>query len=623
MLALVVLGLLALKPWRPTAPGAPDTEIAAAHDGVLPAVPGAAPDRSAAFLEPVIRRLDPGLDGWDTEVLSARATDLLATLAKRMSGPVPADAASLDAASLDAIAAVSFESRPLRPSALAPVHSDDSIVVLREDAASPSSTATRHRGAAGLAAALADLRSPFAGADDLHVKFKVVRVDPETPTRFRTSVLYQASGRTPAGIVQQNADWECRFDHDAVECRLLSIDATNHVEVTPGAGGSLRFADVTQAVLGHTESFRRQLTRGVDHWRGRLEANHGVDPNGSQGIALGDADGDGLDDLFVCQQGGLPNRLYLQNADGTLRDASSAAGVDWMEVCRSALLVDLDNDGDQDLVMAQGWYLMVMTNDGSGVFTVAREERSPANVYSCAAADYDNDGDLDLFYCGRNPGREMEAPEGILGTPIPYHDANNGGPNILWENDGRGGFTDVTGRVGFDVNNRRYTFAAAWDDYDNDGDMDLYVANDYGRNNLYRNDEVAGGRRIFRDVAAELGVEDISAGMSVAWGDYDNDGLMDVYVSNMFSSAGNRIAFQRRFRPAGEAGELEHFRRHARGNTLFRNLGGAGFEDVSVASGVTMGRWAWGSKFVDLNNDGHLDIYVTNGYITTEDTGDL
>ena len=141
------------------------------------------------------------------------------------------------------------------------------------------------------------------------------------------------------------------------------------------------------------------------------------------------------------------------------------------------------------------------------------------------------------------------------------------------------------------------------------------------RNNLYRNDVDAEGRRRFNDVAAELGVEDISAGMSVTWGDYNNDGLMDLYVSNMFSSAGNRIAYQRRFR--SESSSLYHFRRHARGNTLFENRPDGTFRDVSVAAGVTMGRWAWGSKFVDLNNDGLEDIYVANGFITTEDTGDL
>jgi hypothetical protein len=187
----------------------------------------------------------------------------------------------------------------------------------------------------------------------------------------------------------------------------------------------------------------------------------------------------------------------------------------------------------------------------------------------------------------------------------------------LFRNDG-GTFRDVTQLVGLHHNNRRFSMAAAWEDYDNDGDVDLYVANDYGRNNLYRNDA---GR--FRDVAAEAGVEDISAGMSVAWGDVNGDGWMDLYVSNMFSSAGSRIAYQRRFQATEDEQVRAAFQRHARGNSLFLNSGDGTFADASVDAKVTMGRWAWGSQFVDLNNDSWQDIVVANGFITQADPGDL
>ena len=110
--------------------------------------------------------------------------------------------------------------------------------------------------------------------------------------------------------------------------------------------------------------------------------------------------------------------------------------------------------------------------------------------------------------------------------------------------------------------------------------------------------------------------------MGVTWGDYNLDGHMDVYISNMFSAAGGRIAYQRRFR-GDTPGTLSSYRRHARGNSLFENLGDGMLADVSEEAGVTMGRWAWGAKFVDLNNDGWEDLYVANGYITTEDTRDL
>ena len=178
--------------------------------------------------------------------------------------------------------------------------------------------------------------------------------------------------------------------------------------------------------------------------------------------------------------------------------------------------------------------------------------------------------------------------------------------------------------IGMDVNNRRFTLASSWEDYDQDGDPDLYVANDYGRNNLYRNDRDSSGNAQFVDVAAEAGVEDMSAGMSVSWSDADGDGDQDLYVSNMWSSAGNRIAYQRQFQKEADQESITGFRRHARGNSLFLNSGNGKFKDVSIEAGVTMGRWAWGSRFADINNDGMQDIIVGNGFITQSgDTGDL
>jgi hypothetical protein len=124
-------------------------------------------------------------------------------------------------------------------------------------------------------------------------------------------------------------------------------------------------------------------------------------------------------------------------------------------------------------------------------------------------------------------------------------------------------------------------------------------------------------------VAAKAGVEDISAGMSASWGDVNNDGRMDLYVSNMFSSAGNRVSYQRKFLSTLDAAVKAEFQRHARGNSLFENLGDGTFADVSVPLGVTLGRWAWSSKIVDINNDGWDDILVTNGFITQDNPDDL
>jgi hypothetical protein len=168
--------------------------------------------------------------------------------------------------------------------------------------------------------------------------------------------------------------------------------------------------------------------------------------------------------------------------------------------------------------------------------------------------------------------------------------------------------------------NNRYSFAAAWADYDSDGDQDLYVANDFGRNNLYRNN----GDGTFTDVAAEAGVDDLAAGMSASWADYDGDGNLDLYVGNMWSSAGQRVTDQPEFDATTTDPKLkELFQRHARGNSLFRNRGDGTFEDVSERLGVTMGRWAWACDFADLDNDGRQDLYVQNGYITGAALDDL
>ena len=166
--------------------------------------------------------------------------------------------------------------------------------------------------------------------------------------------------------------------------------------------------------------------------------------------------------------------------------------------------------------------------------------------------------------------------EGRIAVGFVYHDANDGGANVLYRNDiGTGGggswqFTDVTRQTGLDQHNRRHSLAAAWEDYDNDGDLDLYVANDYGRNCLYRND---GGH--FVDVAPEAGVVDFGSGMSVSWGDYNRDGWMDLYVGNMFSSAGNRITRQDRFKAGADDGLRAIYSRFAKGNSLFRTTGQA------------------------------------------------
>jgi hypothetical protein len=420
------------------------------------------------------------------------------------------------------------------------------------------------------------------------------------------------------GLLSLLGSMEMTWSRSGQDWRLLSAGVGKLREVH---SVQRHFTEVTENVFGGIDSFRTQLAPGIDHWRGTLDAALGVSIYGHHGVSAGDANGDGLDDLYISQPGGLPNRLYLNQGDGSFFDGTRAAGLDVLDDTSMSLFADLDNDGDQDLILI-GAEPLLFRNDGKGRYDlVAGSGLAPpaergAMFTGAALADYDLDGDLDLYVCSYDfwqAGSEYDAP-------TPYYDATNGPANLLFRNRGDGTFEEATDAAGLNENNDRFSFAAAWADYDDDGDPDLYVANDFGRNNLYRNH----GDGTFSDVAAEAGVEDLGAGMSVAWGDYNEDGRLDLYVSNMWSSAGQRLTFHPQFESVAQSEEIrQKFRRQAKGNSLFRNNGDGTFSDLSEQARVTMGRWAWGSDFVDLDSDGRLDLLVQNGYITGERLDDL
>lgn len=462
-------------------------------------------------------------------------------------------------------------------------------------------------------AAFDALIAPFAGARDLRLEFKTVGVELRSESEFTTQVLFHAFGSNSAGRTQQNAKWTVEWLRSAPDAppRIRSIAVESFEELRTPAP---LFRECTASVLGDELANSPLLALGSEFWFGRSDSAGEWNFLGHNGVALGDVDGDGREDLFVAMPSGLPNLLLLHGADGTVRNAAEEAGLAWLDDTKGALLIDYDNDGDSDLFAAVGAAIVVSVNDGKGRFSVKHTLRAgtPAAFYSLAAADFDLDGDLDVYATRYVTSRYGE------NYPLPYHDARNGPPNHLLRNDGEKGFSDVTREVGLDANNDRFSTAASWADYDSDGDPDLYVSNDFGRNNLYRND---GGR--FVDVAAAAGVEDQAAGMGVAWGDSDGDGDLDLFVSNMFSSAGQRITAQARFRAADSREVRAEFRHHALGNSLFVNSGDGRFEDRSDAAGIRMGRWAWGAGLCDFNGDGLPDMVVPNGFITNASKDDL
>ena len=576
--------------------------------GELPAPLGEL--RSPEFAEKYARR-DSRVDGWDTELFNERASAQLAALGKLLAHPEQLDSASVASVFGERAGCVD-----LRPECASVPLVGSEFAACRNDAPSRELV---HVGPDALLGALRELGAAFGGERSA-AKFKVLSVEPEGEL-VRTRAYLHAKGFEAEGAVQLHATWDVRWTAlpkepgDALP-RIVQVQLERHEELRRAGVARPLFAEATDAIFGADAAFAAQLRPDLEHWAARIDRTLGMSLIGHEGFALGDVNGDGLDDLYVAQPGGLPNRLFLHQPDGSARDVAALAGVDFLDPSRSALLADFDNDGDQDLAVELDPHILLLENDGTGKF-VERARASAPSTTSLSAVDYDSDGDLDLYCCG------YILPDSANVTPLPYHDANNGRPNTLLRNDATPAaaawtFADATRESGLDENNRRFSFASSWEDYDDDGDLDCYVANDFGRNNLYRNE---GGT--FRDVAAAAGVEDMAAGMGVSWGDYDGDGDFDLYVSNMFSSAGERVAYQRKFHAQDDAATRAGFQRHARGNSLFRNRGDGTFEDVSERAGVTMGRWAWGSLFVDLDEDGWQDLYVPNGFVTGQDPADL
>ncbi len=535
--------------------------------------------------------IDPRNDDWRTETLQIELQAQLNRLASAISER------AVTPATLDKLALPQIRVALMRP--------EDSGPVIKVGPASDRAELLP------LAEALARLIAdrPVSWRIGMKITALTWREGPEGRPP-ETRIRYEAAGRSPGGVIQQTAEWDATWSLDAERPPLLaSLRSVGFEEVRRAA---TMFKEYTGSALAQ-EAANAELRFGGEYWHGRIDALGEPNLMGHNGIAVGDVNADGLEDLYVAMGTGLPNRLLVQSADGTFHNTALAAGVAWLDDTKGVLLADMDNDGDQDLLAALGPTIVLCKNDGKGTFKsfVRMRAPTPAAFYSLSVADYDLDGDLDIYGT-----RYVKLRYGIS-VPMPFHDANNGPSNHLLRNDGDDRFADVTATVGLDENNRRFSLAASWADYDDDGDSDLYVANDFGRNNLYRND---GGR--FVDVAAIAGAEDQAAGMGVSWSDYDNDGDLDLYVTNMYSAAGRRIAYQPRFK-RDDGQTRRQIQRHSVGNTLLENQGEGVFRDVSEVAGIRMGRWGWGGKFVDLDNDGNDDLVVPNGFLTGAIEDDL
>jgi tetratricopeptide (TPR) repeat protein/peroxiredoxin len=447
------------------------------------------------------------------------------------------------------------------------------------------------------------------------------------PERLRTRVRYELVG-SGAGFYREQRvgywDLEWTYTSSSSVPGEYKLQRWHALDETRSRSTSPVFADIAVPALGGNSSYSAQLSRGVDYWRTVLDGASGIDIYGHNGVSVADIDNDGFDDLYVCQPAGLPNRLYRNRGDGTFEDITEASGLGILENTACALFADFDNDGRQDVVVVRANGPLLFLNEGDGKFRRKPDAFQFANppqgtFTGTALADYDRDGWLDIYFCLYVYYQGTDQYK----YPVPYHDAENGPPNFMMRNNRDGTFRDVTAESGLNRNNTRYSFCCGWSDYNRDGWPDLYVVNDFGRKNLYRNN----GDGTFTDVAPQAGVEDVGAGMSVCWLDYDNDGAEDLYVGDMWTAAGERISGQQIFKEDSPEEIRVLYRKHSMGNSLLSNNGfsnnGSVFRDRTASAGAGMGRWSWSSDAFDFDHDGFPDLYIANGMISGASRQDL
>ncbi len=325
-------------------------------------------------------------------------------------------------------------------------------------------------------------------------------------------------------------------------------------------------------------------------------------PNMAGGSIFDDFTGDGLPDVFTTSfDADLGSSLFVNRGDGTFEDRSEAAGLKGQILALNASQADYDNDGRLDVIMVRGGWenaarLTLLHNAGGGRFedvTLSAGLGEPIASHSAAWGDFDNDGRVDLYVCGEYAASASAGLNAGDNSLIQGDPRNHG---RLYRNNGDGTFTDVADKAG--VRNDRYAKGAAWGDYDNDGDPDLYVSNFGEENRLYRNN----GDGTFTDVARELGVTEPLASFPCGFFDLDNDGRLDLFVTDF----GGRLEQW----VAGMLGRGGAGRAHPR---LFRNEGPAGFRDVAPSAGMDRVVLAMGLGIGDVDNDGFLDLYLGTG----------
>lgn len=362
--------------------------------------------------------------------------------------------------------------------------------------------------------------------------------------------------------------------------------ATSSLSTDRSAESKIRFDEIAERV-------------GVRHvHRARsFEGEHGqvleMFTAGGASVAIGDYNNDGWEDVFLTSSElGAPNRLFRNNGDLTFTDVTEEAGVaggnDAGNIVSDSLWFDFNNNDWLDLLVVRFGTPLLYRNEGNGKFTDVSAESGFnrfGNSIAAVAFDYDNDGYLDLLFGDYFPPASLLELPTFQVLPNDLDNATNGGGVQLWRNlAGSGRFADVTEKAGL-ANQTGWILDVGHGDLNNNGLQDVYLAGDFGTDRIYFNR----GNGVFDDATETSIGFDTKKGMNVDIADYNNDGWLDIYVTNI----------------------TDEYMKEC--NMLWHNNGDETFTDLSRETGTCDGLWGWGAQFADFDNSGWQDLYTANG----------
>lgn len=452
--------------------------------------------------------------------------------------------------------------------------------------------------------------------------------------QFETLTKFEGTLRTPSGgLTGIKAEQMITWEKNATAWRPVAWKSKKFTALN---SAKAYFADTTATAIpsafyrddaqrsGHAEITERALAEKKLILPKREYADVPDMESAYQypSVSVVDYNSDGHDDLFVSARY-LPSQLFRNRGDGTFEDVSLESGLTAGLCVNFALFADFDNDGDPDAIFCRSLEPTLYFRNNKGRFENVTHKLCDLGkqhfVVSASAADVNRDGLLDVYLTTYTPGPDVRPiwkdrylPEneaarltGLSKSAHPYFD-DRGAANVLLMNRGGGKLERAGGEV---VKLWRKSYQPVWADVDQDGDDDLYVCNDFAPDTFLRNDTPKGAADpVFTEAYDQFFPGGSMAfGMGASFADADRDGDLDLFVSNMYSKAGNRII--------SHIGKVDpRIEVSARGNFLYRNDGGKFTQIAAHDAAETRTGWAFGGQFADFNNDGWQDLYVPSGY---------